>query len=98
MHAVQLQLQAWQQVHDHDPQHVVEDPGGEARKMSPGRVRFEGQGEEKAVHIFCLEKISKIIVTLYLRATLKTETERELTSQKLCISHRCYNSWPLSAP
>lgn len=43
MHAVQLQFEATQQVLDHDPKVMVEDPGAEACQMLPLRLKFHQQ-------------------------------------------------------
>lgn len=54
VHAVQLQFEATEQVLDHDPQVVIQDPGAEAREMLPLRLQFHQQAVQGGVHLLCL--------------------------------------------
>lgn len=54
VHAVQLQFEAAEQVLDHDPQVVIQDPGAETRQMLPLRLEFHQQAVQGCVHLLCL--------------------------------------------
>lgn len=55
MHAVKLQFKATQQVLDHDPQIMVEDPGAKTGKMLSLRLKFHQQAMQRCIHFLCLQ-------------------------------------------
>ena len=56
VYAVEFQLEAGEQVLDHDPQHVVQDPGGEADQVMSRRLQLKTQRVQQRVHPLGLQE------------------------------------------
>lgn len=54
VHAVELELKAAEQVLDHDPQVVVEDPGTQAGQVLPLGLVLDQQAVKGCVNLLCL--------------------------------------------
>lgn len=55
VHAVEFQLEAAEQVLDHDAQVVVEDPGAQAGQVLSLGLQLHQQAVQRRVHLLCLQ-------------------------------------------
>ena len=64
VHAVELQFEATEQVLDHDPQVVVEDPCAQTGQVLPLGLQLHEQAVQRSVHLLRLHKETEAETTV----------------------------------